>query len=223
MSAPMRHEDFDDLPTTLARIGSGPTDAGLVRPAEAIGFVAGTRVATPMGYVAAETLSAGDRVLTADGRHAVLVWVGLTRLAAKGAAAPVRFDIGVMDNMRPLRLGQGHRVRVAGWQAELLFDADAVLASAKSFVNGRDVVVDESGEMVTYIHLMFDRHEVVLAENVACETMQTGPDALRHLEDMAGQALIMSHPPMPSAADHAAVRAALPILSQVEELLLRAA
>ena len=174
MSAPMRHEDFDDLSDTLSRLTSRP---GLQK-AEGIGFVAGTRVATPMGYVAVERLKAGDRVLTADGRHASLIWVGLTRVPCSGAFAPVRIDTGVMDNIRPLRLGQGHRLRVSGWQAELLFDAEAVLASAKTFVNGIDIVIDDSSEMVTYIHLMFDRHEVVLADGTWTESFQPGDQTL---------------------------------------------
>lgn len=219
MSAPMRHEDFDDLSDTLSRLTSRP---GLQK-AEGIGFVAGTRVATPMGYVAVERLKAGDRVLTADGRHASLIWVGLTRVPCSGAFAPVRIDTGVMDNIRPLRLGQGHRLRVSGWQAELLFDAEAVLASAKTFVNGIDIVIDDSSEMVTYIHLMFDRHEVVLAENVPCETLQPGPDAMQAIDELVSRADLVQQEPVPGATDSEAIRAALRILSTDEEVLLRAA
>ena len=219
MSAPMRQEEFDDLAIPFA----GPKGPAIAQQAEGIGLVAGTRVATPMGYVAVERLRAGDRVLTADGRHARLIWVGMTRVACEGAFAPVRIDTGVMDNIRPLRLGQGHRVRVAGWQAELLFDAEAVLASARTFVNGVDIVIDDSAETVTYVHLMFDGHEVILAENVACETLQPGPDALRILDEMAERADLVDHAPIPGAADHGAVTAVLPILSFAEEQVLRAA
>jgi hypothetical protein len=140
MSAPILPDAFDSyMPTSLLRAEGRNT--ATTDTSETIGFVAGTRVATPMGYVSVERLSAGDLVLTADGRHARLEWVGMTRVEVTEETAPVRFDIGTMDNMRPLRLGQGHRVRVAGWRAELLFDADAVLATAKSFVNGTDVTI----------------------------------------------------------------------------------
>jgi hypothetical protein len=219
MSAPMRHEDFDDFPDTIGRL-TGKTG---LQQAEGIGFVAGTRVATPMGYVAVERLKAGDRVLTADGRHASLIWVGLTRVPCMGSFAPVRIDTGVMDNIRPLRLGQGHRLRVSGWQAELLFDAEAVLASAKTFVNGVDIVIDHSAETVTYIHLMFDRHEVVLAENVPCETLQPGPDAMRAIDELVGRADLVQQEPMPGTTDNEAIRAVLRILSRDEEVVLRAA
>lgn len=219
MSAPIRHEDFDDLPTGAAALDR------MAEPhrSEGIGLVAGTRVATPMGYVAVERLKAGDRVLTADGRHAQLIWVGVTRLDCEGPFAPVRIETGVMNNIRPLRLGQGHRVRVAGWRAELLFDAEAVLASARSFVNGIDITIDDSAETVTYVHLMFESHEVVLAENVACETLQPGPDTLRILADMAAIADLVDLAPIPGAGEAGDMPAALPILSLDEERVLRAA
>ena len=223
MSAPMRQDDFDHITAAFSDFGGHEDTVPPPRSHEAIGIASGTRVATPLGYVAAERLQAGDRVLTADGHHATLIWVGLTRVAARGGNAPVRFETGVMDNIRPLRIGQGHRVRVAGWRAELLFDADAVLATAKSFVNGIDVVIDHNGEDVTYIHLMFEQHEVILAENVACETLRPGPETMRQLDEMARLASDVHLPEMPSASDGGSDRAALPILTVSEEMALRAA
>jgi len=223
MTAPIRPDEFDEVPSgcdlmRMDQTGSGHDDTG-----EAIGFVAGTRVATPLGYVTVERLQAGDRILTADSRHAKLIWVGTTRVVARGGHAPVRFETGVMDNIRPLRLGQGHRVRVTGWRAELLFDAEAVLASAKSFVNDMDVVIDPSAAEITYVHLMFEQHEVVLAENVACETLRAGPDGRRVLDEMARSAVELHHPAMPGEFRDGAEHSALPILSAGEERVLRAA
>jgi len=223
MSAPIRPEDFDNCSSIFDLLQSGDAMTPRENEIEAIGFAAGTRVATPLGYVAVERLAAGDRILTADGRHPRLVWVGITRLPAVGANAPVKFETGVMDNMRPLRIGQGHRVRVAGWRAELLFDAEAVLATAKSFVNDMDVVIDRSVEEVTYVHLMFDQHHVVLAENVACETLRAGPDGLRVLDEMARRAVDVHHPEIPRSANGTTEMSALPILTADEERVLRAA
>lgn len=199
MSAPIFHEDFAHC-TSVFTDSTGEDGAGSgLADTYAVGFAAGTRIATPMGYVAAERLSAGDRLLTADGRHAGLCWVGFTRVFASGPNAPVRFETGVMDNIRPLRIGQGHRVRVSGWRAELLFDADSVLATARSFVNEIDIIIDESIEEITYVHLMFERHEVVLAENVACETLRVGPDGLNRLVSMEKGALDVHHPQLPES------------------------
>lgn len=168
--------------------GSSPADSSGERHGDtmapglraATGLVTGTRVATPMGYVAVERLGAGDAVLTADGRHAKLVRVGMTIHDPGSTSAPVRLEIGTMDNMRPLRLGQGHRLFVSGWRAELLFGQDAVLVTAGSLVNGTDIRIDPVQGPLRYAHLMFDRPEIVLAENVACEALGATPDGLTH-------------------------------------------
>jgi hypothetical protein len=223
MSAPINPDAFDSfMPTSLLR-GSGERRVS-GRDSQWIGFVAGTRVATPMGYVAVELLSAGDLVLTADGRHARLVWVGTTVAEMTAETAPVRFEIGTMDNMRPLRLGQGHRIRVSGWRAELLFDADAVLATAGSFVNGSDVTLETSSDAVTFVHLMFDRHEIVLAENVPCETLAPDPEVLDRLDDMTRRA---AHHALAQTVGAGAAKgvdhAALPLVSEAEARVLLAA
>lgn len=170
MSAPILPSAFDrcihaDLLDDLGR--SQPAGDA----AETTGFVAGTRVATPMGYVAVERLSAGDRVLTADGRHSPLAAVAMSCCPVTPATAPVRFETGVMDNMRPLRLGQGQRVRMSGWRAELIFDAPALLSGARAFVNGEDVVIEDEPGEITFVQLTCERPEIVLAENIACETL----------------------------------------------------
>lgn len=140
------------------------------------GFVAGTRIATPMGYVAVERLEVGDAVLTAEGGYATILWAGAIRLPGQGAFAPILFETGVMDNIRPLRVGPGHLVRLEGGQAELRFDTGALLAEARRFVDGHGIRIDESQATVTYIHLVLEHHEIILAENVACETLRPGSE-----------------------------------------------
>ncbi|MEQ8368327.1 MAG: Hint domain-containing protein [Roseicyclus sp.] len=193
--------------------GGNPAAApGLI---EQMGFLAGTRLATPLGYVAVERLTAGDFLLTADGRHARLRWIGMQWVEARAAHAPVVFQTGVMDNMRPLCLGQGHRLIVSGWRAEVLFDAASVQASAKGFVNGADVRIEE-GETVTYCHLLFDRHEVVLAENVPCETLLPGPPGLARLDPVTRGNLLAACPGIASKIGGPDDGPALPLLNTAE-------
>jgi hypothetical protein len=168
MSAPILSAAFSAFSPAHAD-DNGPRLSSL---GEMIGFVAGTRIATPMGYVAAERLSAGDLVLSADGRHVRIASVEITHVETVTAdTAPVCFAVGSMDNMRALRVGQGHRLRIAGWRAELMFEAEAVLAPATAFVNGETIVIEDQAGPLSYVNLMFDGHEVILAENVACETV----------------------------------------------------
>ncbi|WP_439139468.1 Hint domain-containing protein [Roseicyclus sp.] len=209
MSAPI-------LPSAFSAACAASTGQSLVNCGAMIGFVAGTRIATPMGYVAVERLSAGDLVLTADGHHARLTSVALHHVEeVTPDTAPVRFAIGKMDNMRPLRMAQGHCIRVEGWRAELMFDAAAVLAPASAFVDGVDVVIEDAAGPLTYVNLMFDTQEVVLAENVACETFCPDTDKARHSTPMT-EATAAIGARMPASVG-------LPSVSAIEARLLLAA
>ena len=208
MSAPI-------LPSAFSAACAASAGQSLAHSGAMIGFVAGTRIATPMGYVAVERLSSGDLVLTADGRHARLTSVALHHVEeVTRDTAPVRFAIGKMDNMRPLRMAQGHCIRVEGWRAELMFDAPAVLAPASAFVDGVDVVIEDDAGPLTYVNLMFDGHEVVLAENVACETLCPDTDEAKQTLPMT-KATTAIGTGMPHAAT-------IPSVSAIEARLLLA-
>ncbi len=158
------------LPAAFSRPASPDLAPDGSRPLT--GFVAGTRIATPTGYVAVERLAAGDLVLTADGRHVRIHGVGI-RDVAMGIAqtAPVLFSMGPMDNMRPLRLAQGQGLRLTGWRAQMFFEAEAVLVPAAAFVDGTTVVIETQPDPLRYINLIFASHEVILAENIACAAL----------------------------------------------------
>jgi hypothetical protein len=100
-------------------------------------------------------------------------WTGRQTVAGTGAFAPVRFAPGVMGNPRPLLVSQQHRMLLRGWSADLHFGASEVLVAAKHLVNGQDVTLAPC-RSVTYFHLLFDRHEVLFAENTPCESFHPG-------------------------------------------------
>ena len=85
-------------------------------------YAAGTRIATEAGEVPVETLRPGDRVRTAAGRLAPVVWVGRTRIdlrrhPAPRAAAPVRIEAGALADGLPRRdllVSPDHALAVAG-------------------------------------------------------------------------------------------------------------
>jgi hypothetical protein len=70
---------------------------------------------------------------------------------------------------------------LTGWQAELLFGQAEVLACAKHLVNG-DTIFAEPCEQVTYLHMMFDCHQIVTAEGCASESFYPGPVTLGSIE-----------------------------------------
>lgn len=66
--------------------------------------------------------------------------------------------------------------------AELHLGQSEVLVPALHLV-GREGITQESGGAVTYIHLMFDSHEIVLADGVWSESFHPGEQTLAALSD----------------------------------------
>lgn len=144
-------------------------------------FTEGTRIATPLGARDIEDLEVGDLVVTRDHGLQPIRWVGKRTVPARGSLAPIRFDANVIGNERPLYVSPQHRMLVQGYEASLLFGESEVLASAKHLVNGSSVTEAHGGE-VTYVHIMFDQHEIIYAEGAASESFfpgGTGLDAVK--------------------------------------------
>ena len=148
---------------------AGVTDVAFVKLTMIACFTEGTLIDVPGGRVAVERLRAGDRVLTRDHGPQEVRWVGRALRAAVGPDAPVEIAAGTFGAHDTVRVSPNHRVLVTGARAELLFGEAEVLVKARHLVDGRAVRVVEGGE-VAYLHLLFDRHEVVTANGLACES-----------------------------------------------------
>jgi Hint domain len=150
--------------TTEANIGGGSVAyAGLAC------FAAGTIIETALGPRAVETLAVGDLVETHDHGPQTLRWIGESRVAGDGEHAPIRFEAGVIGNDAPLLVSPNHRVLVSGAQVELMFGTDEVLVPAKALVNGHSVTRQPCGT-IGYLHLMFDRHELIRSNGAWSES-----------------------------------------------------
>ncbi len=172
-------------------------------------FAAGTRMATPDGPRPVERLRAGELVVTLDGGPRPLRWVGGATVAGIGPFAPVVFAPGALGNVRPLVLSALHRVLIDDWRAQLYFGEDAVLVAARHLV-GWPGVVRRMVPRITYVHLLFERHEIVLAEGVRCESLH--PDVLAcAAPDGLPEALLGLFPPPErgAVARHQAARRCL--------------
>ncbi|MEM7507750.1 MAG: Hint domain-containing protein [Pseudomonadota bacterium] len=143
-------------------------------------FTAGTWIATPDGERLIETLRPGDLILTRDGDPQPLRWIGRRQVAATGRRAPVCFAPGALGQRRALIVSQQHRMLLGGWRAELLFGAAEVLVPAVHLINDEDIQLCEGGN-VTYIHLLFDHHQIVTANGIASESFHPGEIALSSL------------------------------------------
>jgi hypothetical protein len=193
-------------------------------------FAAGTSLATPAGQRPVEALAPGDLVLTRDNGPQPVRWIGGRRVTAgeiaratKVRLAPVRIRRGAFGSGRPRRdllVSPQHRILVTGWRAELHFGEAEVLVAACHLVDGEAVTVEPPGRGVTYLHIMFDRHEIVRAEGLPAESFRAGPEAMRSIPAAAREELLALFPELSGMPDGLAP--ARPILSGAEATLVRA-
>ncbi len=148
-------------------------------------FTPGIVIATPVGGVPVEILRRGDAVVTRDGGIRRIVWRGrreldFAMLKALPHLRPVLIRKGALGRGLPDRdmmVSPNHRMLVPRGKTALHFDAAEALVAAKNIAEARDVrQVDVLG--VTYHHVIFDRHEVVLANGAWCECFQPGDMSL---------------------------------------------
>jgi hypothetical protein len=141
-------------------------DTGVPVTSDVPCFVRGTRIRTPDGEVAIETLRVGANVVTLSGAIRPIVWIGqrdvdCTRHPRPDRVYPVRIAAGAFGGGRPSRdlwISANHAVFFEG-----------VLIPARLLVDGA-AVASVPCARVTYFHLELESHDVVFAEGLATET-----------------------------------------------------
>jgi len=164
--------------------GAGNTledDVGFVTVETIPCFVAGTLIRTPGGDVPVETLMPGDLVETFDEGAQPVRWAGSRTVKAAGMLAPIRIRGGVFGAHDTLMVSPQHRVLVRDAMAEMLFGEDEVLVAAKDLINDMTIRQIPGGD-VTYVHLLFDTHQVVWSNGLATESFLPGPQTTSVLE-----------------------------------------
>ncbi|UWQ91299.1 Hint domain-containing protein [Aliisedimentitalea scapharcae] len=168
--------DTEEFNFTYTVSNGANTDTGIVQVNSIPCFVAGTLIATPYGEVPVEELQPGDPVWTRDDGAQPLRWIGSRVVQATGDYAPIHIRAGTFGEHRDLLVSPQHRILVRDAVAELLFGEDEVLVAAKDMINDQSVVRHQGGE-VTYVHIMFDRHQVVYSEGLQTESFLPGPQS----------------------------------------------
>jgi hypothetical protein len=169
-------------------------------------FCMGTIIDTDIGPIPVESLKAGDLVKTRDNDLQPVRWIGRRLLDSLDLARhphlrPVQFLAGSLGQGLPyadLAVSPQHRIYLSDWRAELHFGDAEVLVPAKSFTNGRDIIVREDVPTVTYYHLLFDAHEIVTANGVATESLHAGEMALASMNAAARDELNLIFPNAPT-------------------------
>ncbi len=132
-------------------------------------FARGTRLLTPTGYKPIEILKPGDPLITASGDRRAIRWIGRRTLdfCSAKASQPILMKADAFGPglpLRPLRLSPLHAVFLSG-----------VLVPALHLVNGATIVHEPAQAAGTYFHVELDRHDIVLADGLPCETyLDTG-------------------------------------------------
>ena len=161
-------------------------------------FAPGTRIATPKGARDIATLRVGDLVVTRDHGLQPIRWIQQRTVPAMENFAPIRIRPGAITGQdRDLLVSPQHRMLFQGYRAELLFGESEVLVSAKHMIDDKYVTQETSGD-VTYIHMMFDEHEVVYAEGAATESFHPVDIGLTAVSDPAREELFALFPALRS-------------------------
>ena len=160
-------------------------------------FTSGTLIATPKGEVPIDTLRPDDLVLTRDNGPQPLVWigqryVGRAELAQNEKLRPIKLQPTLIGSHSPLIVSRQH-----GMLLRLDGEETLVRAVHLTKLSGQGAAIMHGCSGVTYVHLMFETHQVVFAQGAPSESFYPGPQALRSLSTPARHELLTLFPTLP--------------------------
>ena len=145
-------------------------------------FTPGTMITTANGDVPVEDIRPGDMVLTVDNGFQPVRWVGSRTVAGAELARhahlrPIVIRKGAFGNRRKMRVSPQHGLVVNDSGVERLIRAKHIVET----MGGKFARVDWRCERITYIHLMFEKHELLYAEGGKTEAFYPGPVVLKSM------------------------------------------
>jgi len=194
---------------------------------QVICFTPGTRVATRRGEVLTQQLQVGDKVITRDNGVKEIRWIGRRNLSVQDLAAtpahyPIQIKAGALGQNMPQRdlcVSPNHRILISSEIAQLRFGESEVLVAAKHLTDLPGVHVFPV-RRVSYIHVMFDNHEVILADGAWAGSFQPGTQALAGIKSAQRDELFTLFPELSTAQGVANFTAARRLLRAHEAHLL---
>lgn len=202
---------------------TGESDTAFVNLNMVPCFVAGTLIETAEGKMPVEVLESGDLILTRDQGYQPLRWIGQRDVDAIGKMAPIEIAENTFGEHGVLRVSPLHRILIQNEMAELLFGEPEVLVAAKELVNDHSVRVREGGS-VTYVHLLFDRHQIVISNGLESESFLPGGQITNLFEEEAVAEICALFPNLDPHTGEGYSKSARRILRKYEaELLLGSA
>lgn len=150
-------------------------------------------VRTAAGVMRADALEVGTLVWTLDHGYQPVRWIGRSMLSERDFAKhpnkkPVRIAAHALAQNVPSKavtLSPQHRVVVRAQAAQDVLGHTEILAAAKKLRDFDNIDVVEAPEAMTYIHVLFDNHEILDVEGALVESLLMGPYAATALEEGA--------------------------------------
>ncbi|SNS14734.1 Hint domain-containing protein [Antarctobacter heliothermus] len=194
-------------------------------------FTPGTMIKTTSGEVDAVAITRGDRVLTRDNGYKRVLWTGTKTLSGADLAAypdlrPIRILAGALGRGVPERdmlVSPQHRVVMGGATVELLFGEDEVLVAASHLVGRTGITRECPRDGITYVHFMFNAHELVMSDGAWTESFQPGDQSLAGLDTAQRKELLTLFPELSNAPGRDAYTAARASLKADQARILLAA
>ena len=187
-------------------------------------FTAGSLIDTETGSRLIESLQPGLRIRTLDHGLQTLHWIGRRLVlpqeqARFPALCPIEIEkhaLGAHMPARRTRVSPWHRLLVSDTSFSAFFDQPRLLCAAKSLVGRAGVRQTLPGDTVEYLHIVFDRHEVVFVDGQPSESFFPDGSGLAALSPLARTELFTLFPELESAA----MPLAYPVMSHAEAALL---
>lgn len=164
-------------------------------------FTSGAMVSTPTGLIRVEDLKVGDRVMTRDNGLQELRWIGQKNLlradlVAETRFCPIRIHKGALGNDMPLHdmmVSPNHRMLIRGPYLSVNFGEEEMLIAAKHLVGmpGVEIVAPRD---VSYLHLLCDRHEVLMVDGTWTESFQPGEFSMNGLASAQAEEIFALFP-----------------------------
>lgn len=140
-------------------------------------FTNGTLIETDQGQVAVEHLRPGSLVRTTSGafkpvRLCLRRDVSAREMAENHRLRPVKITAGALGDRMPrtdLWVSRQHRMVASSPITNRMFGQDALIAAIR-LAELPGIYVDETRETLSYFHLVFDSHELILANGAPTES-----------------------------------------------------
>ncbi|HIP22040.1 MAG TPA: Hint domain-containing protein [Rhodobacteraceae bacterium] len=156
-------------------------------------FTLGTKILCQNGEIPVQDIQAGDLVQTRDHGLQPVRWIGQQKVSGRGALAPILVKAGVLGNTVDIRVSPMHRMLVEGARTEAMFGNPEMWAHAKDLCCD-DRIYRAPVDEVVYVHVLFDKHEIINAHGCWSESFAPHQEVLGVLDEKTRNEILALFP-----------------------------